>query len=690
MFPSRGSHLLALALMPPVMVGGLAVGLALASHRAAALTALVAVLVAGAYLRRFGPVGFVSGIVAFIGDFFGFTLNGKLDFSALGWLAVEATLGVAVAAITQFGLFNPNPRSALRRTVRSMSSRSRRVSADALALFDAPPADRTRRERRLHRRLTELNEAALIFDALLGAPSDLPRDVSAVRVHQVLIDAELAVTNLARFTRALADAPLPPALRGHIRAALVAATDGELVQAEAEARAILAALHRDFPTVAGVGGQDGPIAVDDPLLIARRFAVSVLDYARFVQEWRVLGSPDAGSTGAPDPTSDPFTSPVVLAAGSLPGAALASAAASEEAGPGLQGGVRLAPHLRVAIQMAVAVTGAVLLGDLLSGQRFYWAVIAAFVTFFGANNTGEQLRKGLNRIIGTLAGVLLGAVSAHLVGRDSGVAIAVILVLLFFGLYLMRISYVFMVIAITIIVSQLYVQLNEFSNSLLALRLEETAIGAGVAIVTVLCVVPLHYGRVLGIAMREFVTAVGHVTTEAHVRLREGGDGRELRAAVRQLDSAFHALAATATPRRTPVLTELTGALLATSRDTHRLIRAAYATRIHARNLLPGTDRPLGHVARVADDLDRAVRLLNESLSELRSATEDSSPAKHTYIRSASLFERVAADLDLFGSEFVFEPTTGLALLDFQQLDGSLARLAEAYGMDIRALDTTS
>ena len=65
---------------------------------------------------------------------------------------------------------------------------------------------------------------------------------------------------------------------------------------------------------------------------------------------------------------------------------------------------------------------------------------------------------------------------AQAVGHHTYWSIAVILVALFFGLYLMRINYAFMVVGITVMVSQLYVQLGEFSNSLLLVRLEETGV----------------------------------------------------------------------------------------------------------------------------------------------------------------------------------------------------------------------
>jgi uncharacterized membrane protein YccC len=39
----------------------------------------------------------------------------------------------------------------------------------------------------------------------------------------------------------------------------------------------------------------------------------------------------------------------------------------------------------------VAIGAAIALGDVLSGPRFYWAVIGAFVVFQGTSNTEEQI-----------------------------------------------------------------------------------------------------------------------------------------------------------------------------------------------------------------------------------------------------------------------------------------------------------
>jgi uncharacterized membrane protein YccC len=110
-------------------------------------------------------------------------------------------------------------------------------------------------------------------------------------------------------------------------------------------------------------------------------------------------------------------------------------------------------------------------------------VIAAFITFMGANTSGEQIRKAVFRVAGTVAGIGAGSLLATAIGHHTYWSITVILAALFLGIYLLRINYAFMAIAITVLVSQLYVQLNEFSNALLLLT---DGAGVGFAALTLI------------------------------------------------------------------------------------------------------------------------------------------------------------------------------------------------------------
>ncbi len=227
----------------------------------------------------------------------------------------------------------------------------------------------SRASRRLHRRLIRLNEAALLIDAQLGQPGALPPGYSARDLHQRLFDSELALTNLARFAESLADVPVDDAeTAALVRQALRAVAESDLPRAELAAHELLVRLRQRSTN-------DATDKADrDKHVVAHRFAISVLGFTEAALGWRS----DGPSLYPSKETDDAFQSSVVLFGGWLPGSAMVSTAASLESGPAsdhrrlrdrlrVWDQVGLAAHSRVAIQMSVAVTAAILLGDLVSG-----------------------------------------------------------------------------------------------------------------------------------------------------------------------------------------------------------------------------------------------------------------------------------------------------------------------------------
>ena len=93
------------------------------------------------------------------------------------------------------------------------------------------------------------------------------------------------------------------------------------------------------------------------------------------------------------------------------------------------------------------------------------------------------------------------------------------LVVLFLGIYLIRVNYTFMVIGITMMLSLLYYQLGEFSWHLLVLRLGETAVGVGAVVLTVLVVFPLRPQRVLTTAVLLWFRSVSELLDASLDRL---------------------------------------------------------------------------------------------------------------------------------------------------------------------------
>jgi uncharacterized membrane protein YgaE (UPF0421/DUF939 family) len=676
MYASARAQLITLLFLPLPMLALLAVGLSL-HVRVLSLALLAVTLAIGTYCRRFGPRGFMGGMLAFMGAFLGFFIQAYVPLGEFGWLVAEVALGAAVTIVVHFALFLPRAESAVRRMQRSYAARAREVADDIAELFEATvrsggnEESNSKADRQLQRQLLRLNEAALLIDAQLNAPAAVPAGWRAATLHQRLFDAEVGLGNVARFAIEIAKRGYPAQVNALVATALAGIRDADLAAVLDAAAAIRAFLEDHDEERTGL--------TPDGRVLLHRFATSVADFAVALRAFRLY---PAGQ--APDDSADgEFTTQVATFGGWLPGSAfIAGAASQERGGAGWRERIRLAPYSRTAIQMGIAVGLAIIAGDALSGRRFYWAVIAAFITFMGANTAGEQVRKSVFRVAGTFFGVIVGALLAHLVGDRVALQVAVVLVSLFLGLYLFRINYAFMTIGITVMVSQLYVELGEFSNSLLVLRLEETALGAGVAIATVLLVLPLHIGRVARVAARQQVEALTDLIDRCLDRLADPasatGSDLELRASARRLDVAYQALSATVRPMRTPLLGHLAS-------HTAGLLATIVAARHYARNLLLDSSTRYAELdAAAAAELTVARRQLDESVAAITTAlAADGSPDGTPYARSARLFAHVADRLP----EQTPLSRPQLALRDLQLLDGALAETARWAGVPVTEAD---
>jgi uncharacterized membrane protein YccC len=630
-------------------------------HRVLALCLLPPILAVGTYLRRFGPPGVRVAPLLFTGYLFGFLLRSVISIGDIWWLAAEIGVGILVAIVIKVGVFHDTSGRALRRTQKSYAARARRLSGLALTTFDEPGPQASRR---LHRQKTRLGQATRLIDGQLVDPGAAPADSAAALLHQRLFDAWLALANLVRFAEALGRSPLRTGQREQVREILVSLRDGRCDNARASAAAFAETL------TAPVG--PGSLGGDNTEIIAHRFAGSVTDFTDALSQWLELGAQD-------QPGGRALFAPAVplRQGGSLSVTAAATARASSTAEPGRYlRRAAVAPYVRNAIQVGVAVGAAIALGDLLSGQRFYWAVIGAFVVFQGTSNAEEQIGKALSRIFGTLAGIVVGSRLVDLIGMHAGWMIVIILVSVLLGLYLQRASYAFLVIGITVMVSQLYAEFGDFSSALLIQRLEETAVGAAVAAAVVLAVLPLHVSRVARAALRGYLDAMASLLRHVYAALGGVEDAALAQGDTRALNAAYHALASTIqSMRRVQALGQSEGAGTA--------LAAATAARRYALNLMRDIPPAAAPDADTAALLDRGCQTLQGSLTALQSAVADSQGT--TYIRSASLFDLVEQRLATLGSN---GGKGRLALRDLRLIDGALAELAGALGMEITSYDT--
>ncbi len=144
--------------------------------------------------------------------------------------------------------------------------------------------------------------------------------------------------------------------------------------------------------------------------------------------------------------------------------------------------------LRVTLASAIAMGG----GMALSPQRWFWAVITTYVVLLGTRSRGDTVYKGVQRLGGTLLGLVAGlTLTAVLAG--SGPAEAVALLVAVFGMYyLFLVSYTLGIFCVTMLLGLVYSLLGASMEPLLLLRLEETAIGAAAAVLVASCILPVR------------------------------------------------------------------------------------------------------------------------------------------------------------------------------------------------------
>ncbi len=143
---------------------------------------------------------------------------------------------------------------------------------------------------------------------------------------------------------------------------------------------------------------------------------------------------------------------------------------------------------RVTLAAALAMAG----GMALSPQRWFWAVITVYVVFLNARSRGDTIYKGLQRLGGTLIGIASGLALTMLLIGSTRLQLAGLLLSVFGMFYLILYSYTAGIFCVTMLLGLLYGLFGIPLGALLALRLEETAIGAVAAILVAAFVLPLR------------------------------------------------------------------------------------------------------------------------------------------------------------------------------------------------------
>ncbi|MFC7304523.1 FUSC family protein [Streptomyces monticola] len=149
------------------------------------------------------------------------------------------------------------------------------------------------------------------------------------------------------------------------------------------------------------------------------------------------------------------------------------------------------PSTRQAFQAAAACAFAVAVGQIVSGDRWYWAVGTAWWIFVNTASRGETLVRGFRRVVGTVVGIAAGLLIAVPLHGAPAPTAALVAVCVFGIFYTAAPSYSWMMFFVTVMAGLLYGLLGVLHPGLLALRFAETAIGALGAALAVTLILPI-------------------------------------------------------------------------------------------------------------------------------------------------------------------------------------------------------
>ncbi|WP_431047359.1 FUSC family protein [Streptomyces sp. P1-3] len=190
------------------------------------------------------------------------------------------------------------------------------------------------------------------------------------------------------------------------------------------------------------------------------------------------------------------------------------------AAPAPPTGRRLAhPATRQAFQATAACAFALAIGQALSGERWYWAVGAAWWIFVNTASRGETLVRGFRRIVGTVCGIAAGLVVAVPLHGAPAPTVALIAVCVFGIFYTAAPSYSWMMFFVTVMAALLYGLLGVLHPGLLALRFGQTAVGALGAALAVATVLPITTHAATDAWIQRALNCVRRCTAAAARRL---------------------------------------------------------------------------------------------------------------------------------------------------------------------------
>jgi uncharacterized membrane protein YccC len=458
------------------------------------------------YAQRFGPRGIALGSVTFFLFFFAMFL--QIHLRQVPLLLVALAVGIAANALVRFVLVRRRANTEFIRVRRAFRARLGAVIRAAETYLASGGSERSRKQ--LRRANARLHECVLLIE---DAAPDVISNKDADMLRRRGIEVELAVQWLSITTRRTDAEPLQPEIRDN------------LITSLQRFRSLIENDPRELPLISDTA-EFSKMLVEGSRIDSHpgpgdelRRAIAELALAD-VKAQRVVAHDYSADTEAEEDEKTP-------------------AFAYDN-------------QTRSAIQAVVGGGLAVIGGELVSHQRWYWAVLTVFVVFIGASTAGATFVKGARRLGGTLIGIVGGVLLALFVAGNTPATLTLILVCVFGMVYMSRVSQVIMAFFITCMLGLLYSLLGTFSYEVLWIRFAETAVGAVAGILAAVVIVPVRTRAAMLDDVAEVLEELDdflHQTTN----LLDGTENSNVIELSRDLDRAVEKVRVTVEPLTHPI-----------------------------------------------------------------------------------------------------------------------------------------
>ena len=198
------------------------------------------------------------------------------------------------------------------------------------------------------------------------------------------------------------------------------------------------------------------------------------------------------------------------------------------------------PTTILGLQAVLATGLAMLVAYLLNLDQpnlVYWT---AFVVIAGS--TGESLRRMSLRIIGVIAGTVIGVLLAFILPDNLVLVVLSITTCIFLMVYMIPASYIWMVFWLNIGMMLIITTLGGPALHLLIVRPVSTLLGAAVAALVVVFVLPIHVQDRFAAALSGFLKEVDHYIQAYANTLLEAPAVVDLRAEELNIDASYKKL----------------------------------------------------------------------------------------------------------------------------------------------------